>query len=254
MAKFCTGCGKQLNDDAKFCTSCGTKVAAPKQQSEEPEIEPVNNEEPVIQPVEEEKPIEQPAVANAPKTKQVTLSVNLEKFKLDKIDKEKVKKYGTIAAIAVASLVAIIIIFSLIFPGPKAIAKKHLKALKNADGSAYADTMAPFISEIIFDDYKTKEIDDHLEDLLDDKFFGEKVKFKVTDVDDISSSKKREYREEFRDMEEYIDDFDADEVTKIKKVRVSAKFDGDEEKYTLYMIKYDGKWYVLASEIDTYFF
>ena len=48
--KFCTQCGKQLDDDALFCTSCGTRTAPAAVPVPEVEPEPVPVPEPVVEP------------------------------------------------------------------------------------------------------------------------------------------------------------------------------------------------------------
>ncbi len=61
MAKFCTGCGKELADGLMFCTDCGTKVP----EGASAEVAPVQAEssaqeikqEPVIV---QEQPVQQP--------------------------------------------------------------------------------------------------------------------------------------------------------------------------------------------------
>ncbi len=68
MAKFCTGCGKELADGLMFCTDCGTKVpeSAPAEDSAVKEEIPVTAEvkqEPVIvqeQPLKQQIPPQPP--------------------------------------------------------------------------------------------------------------------------------------------------------------------------------------------------
>lgn len=59
MARYCTSCGKEIDDSAAFCTECGTPVTA----VEKPDAEaPVKQEATVQTPAEEKQPqpIQQP--------------------------------------------------------------------------------------------------------------------------------------------------------------------------------------------------
>lgn len=75
MAKICSNCGKELNDNAVFCTECGTKlVQEPVAVSAEPEASPICEPQEAAQPVEEKKetapPQPQPAPVPTPKVTQ----------------------------------------------------------------------------------------------------------------------------------------------------------------------------------------
>jgi outer membrane biosynthesis protein TonB len=64
MAKFCSGCGAQVQEGSKFCTSCGQTLAAPQwapAQAEKP-LQPPVQQQPYIQPGEQRQQVPQPAV------------------------------------------------------------------------------------------------------------------------------------------------------------------------------------------------
>ncbi len=61
MAKFCTGCGKELQDGLMFCTDCGTKVP----ENIPAQTDAVKEEIPVAPEVKQE-PVAQVAVESPP--------------------------------------------------------------------------------------------------------------------------------------------------------------------------------------------
>jgi uncharacterized membrane protein YvbJ len=223
MAKFCTKCGASVEDDVKFCPTCGAEINQPEQveaQAEENVAAPENAE---------------------PAKRTVSFEVPDVKAAVSKLDKAKVKKYGIIAGIAVAAIVAVIIILSLIFPSPKAVVKKGLNAIAEGNATKLASVIPPFIFES--DDMDKEEWIEMMEEALEDANM-EDVEYEIKKIDKMSSSDKKALKEIFEELEDYIDDFDAKDITDFKTAKV--RLDDGDDKYTheYNLIKYKGRWYL----------
>lgn len=214
MAKFCSNCGTQCEDDAMFCASCGSSLNAPEPEQSAPE-----------QPVSEQ-----------PKTKVDEL---LARVKLDR------PKAIMIGAIAAAVLVLIILLTSL-FPSPKAVTKKYMSGIKSGNAEAVVNCMPSFLWAN--DKDKKEDFIDNFEDSFEEMEF-EKFTYKITDVEKLEDDEKEDYLEGFEYLEKMLDDFDSDDVTDVRivKVKVTMKVDGEQETETLelMLIKYKGQWKVM---------
>ena len=98
MAIFCTNCGKQLPDDALFCDNCGAVVARPANNS---------NYQPVQQPVYQQ-PVYQQPVQN-----QVQRAQTIQPYQNDPMPARK--KQGSFLGKVVKFLVALVVVFALVF-------------------------------------------------------------------------------------------------------------------------------------------
>ena len=222
MSKICKNCGASLEDDMKFCSNCGAKA---------PATEETSVQETVDAPVAEAAPAKR------------TISFEVPDFKalVSNIDKPKAIKIGSIAAAAVASVIVIIVAISLIFPSPKAVVKKALNAAIDGNAKTFISVVPPFLFE---DSDEKKDAIDSLDDALDDAEL-EDIEFEIKKVSKMSSSDKKSLKEDLEEKEEYLDDFDSDDVTDFKVVKVKI-FDGDTKNpIDIDVIKYKGRWYIL---------
>jgi hypothetical protein len=222
MAKFCTKCGASVEDDVKFCPTCGAEINQPEQVEAQAEN------------------VAAPETAE-PAKRTVSFEVPDVKAAVSKLDKAKVKKYGIIAGIAVAAIVAVIIILSLIFPSPKAVVRKGMNAMIEGNATKLASVLPPFIFES--DEMDKDDWIEMMEEELEDADM-EDVEYEIKKIDKMSSSDKKMLKETFEYLEEYLDDFDAKDVTDFKVAKV--KIDDGDDKYTeeYYLIKYKARWYV----------
>lgn len=226
MSKFCPKCGASLEDDAKFCSSCGAEVAA----------EEVPVQENVESPVTEE--------AGLAKR---TVSFQIPDFKalISKIDRPTAVKWGGIAAGVVAAIIAIIVAISLIFPSPEAVVKKAINGYIKGDAKAVVSVVPPFFFE---DKDDKKDAIEALEETLEDGDY-EDIKYQIKKVSDMSSSDKKIIKGLLEYYEEYADDFDVDDVTGFKTVKVRIE-DGDETvTKEMSVIKYKGRWYLFDGSL-----
>ena len=228
MAKFCSNCGEPLEDGIKFCASCGAKVE--ETEAAAPQVEETEAAAPQV-----EGEISEPA--NEPK--KLSVSFKVPDFK--NITKEDYKKYGKIAGIALACLVAFIVLLSAVFSGPRAVVKKFVKGM-NGNVNAIVDVMPPFYFEAM--DMTKKEYKEELREEFEDRDDDEKIKCKIKKVEKLSSSDAEEYRTMFEMIENVVDDFDASDIKKFKSVTVKLTYDGETETEDIIVFKYKGKWYI----------
>lgn len=228
MAKFCTKCGASVTDETKFCPACGTEIAAA--------------EEVVAEAQAAETPVENAATETAePAKRTVSFEVPDVKAAISKLDQAKVKKYGTIGAIAVAAIVVVIVALSLIFPSPKAVVRKGINAVVQGNATKLASVMPPFL----FDgDYMDKEDwIDEMEEELEDADMDD-YEFEIKKITKMSTSDKKNLKEVLKYLEDYLDDFDAKDVTDYKTAKIRVDDGDDKETLEYSLIKYKGRWYL----------
>lgn len=225
MAKFCANCGATLADESKFCPTCGAKV------------KPVEAEEQIPQT---EETANGAAASAEPVTRTVSVKVPNFKAIIDKIGMEKVKLIGIIGGAAIAVIVVISILISVLFPSPKAILKKGLDAMVDSNARQLVNVLPSFIYDMDEDMTKNDYIE-MLEESMEDSYM-EDVKYEIRKIEDASSSEKKSLKEGFELLEEINDDFDASDITGYKKAKV--RFDDGDDTYTreFTLIKYKGKW------------
>lgn len=230
MAKFCANCGATLADESKFCPTCGAKVKTVEPVEEIPQTEEVVN-----------------GAAASAGTATRTVSVKVPDFKaiIDKIGMEKVKLFGIIGGAAIAVIVVISILISVLFPSPKAILKKGLDAMVDSNARQLVSVLPSFIYELD-DDLTKNDYIEILEESMEDSYL-EDVKYEIRKIEDVSSSEKKSLKENFEYLEEINDDFDASDITGYKKAKV--RIDDGDDTYTkdFILIKYKGKWCIWIS-------
>ena len=227
MAKICTNCGSQNEDSTLFCTNCGTSLQAPAPQpTPQPAPEFISNYE-QQQPTPEHKPTSK-------------LDEILAKLKLTRISATTL---GIFAIAAIVVIVAVSILISAIFPGPKKVVKKYLNGLEKGDAKAVVNCMPSYLWE---DDKDEKEeFIDSLEDSLD-YLEIESIDFKIKDVEKLDKDDQEDYEEMFEYMEKFYDDFDAKDVSAFREVKVKVTVELEDDKQTntvkFLLIKYKGQW------------
>ena len=225
MAKFCVNCGATLADESKFCPTCGAKVKPVEAEGQIPQTEEAVN-----------------GAAASEGTATRTVSVKVPDFKalIDKIGMDKIKLYGIIGGAAIAVIVVISILISVLFPSPKAILKKGLDAMVDSNARQLVSVLPSFIYELD-DDLTKNDYIEILEESMEDSYL-EDVKYEIRKIEDASSSEKKSLKETFEYLEEINDDFDASDITGYKKAKV--RIDDGDDTYTkeFILIKYKGKW------------
>lgn len=209
---FCTKCGQQIPDDAKFCEFCGEKFG---ESAGAPKENPVN-----------------------------TLKKGVDNLMSEKKDNKQLIIIGVVAAVA---LIAVIIIFSLLFgSSPK-------KAVKNY----YKDRLKAMNGEYTSDSFWGCN-------KAESKLKLEEVEYKLKDFKIKKVTKYSKDDDEFENVVDYVDDEMDGEGKKIKGVavvKVKGKIltfiDGDEEddeerkiEDELVVVKIGGKWYVTDLDKD----
>ena len=225
MSKICAKCGAEMLDDSKFCPVCGAEV---------------KSQEATEQVAKGEQPQGDNTTDAAPElTSTVSIKVPNVKAIANKVGTDNIKKYGIIGAAAVAAIIVISILISVIFPGPKAVLKKGLDAIVDCDAKKFVSVLPSFYFEMDEDMDKSDYID-MLEESMEDSDM-EGAEYRIVRIEDATSSEKREIKKRFEYLEEIIDDFDAEDIKGVKIAKV--KIDGKTEEMTL--IKYKGKWCLL---------
>ena len=216
MARFCPACGSQLEDNAMFCASCGAKI----------EPQPfTNNQYNNYGYQSHNNP--------APKKKGIDA-----------------KTIILIAGAAILLIAMLITGLSIVFPGPKAVARRYTKAYLDGNAKKMINTMASFMWDN--DPDEKKEGIDALEKIYDVYNFEDfdKVKFKVKEVNKLSKSE-RENLQEFLDA---FDDADSVKIKNSKKVEVKVTITDGSETYRgtieIFLVKYKGFWKVVYEEED----
>lgn len=227
MAKFCPNCGSQLENDSLFCASCGTRV----------EIEP--------QP----QPTYTPAGGvNTPPTPPTPVN---------KLKSKLTKKHLVLGGSILAGIIVVILALALLFPGPKAVAKKYVKGYLNGNAKQVVSCAPSFFYE---DKDEKNEAIENLEEIFEDMELDEfdKIKYEIKDVTKLSRDEREQLESMLEMYERYYDDFDADSINvkKAKKVevKITVKDGGDthRETFEIILVKYKGQWKVLYSDLDLY--
>lgn len=251
MSKFCSSCGKPLEEEAAFCPNCGNAVAA------EAPVEPVA-------PVEAEAPVQ----AEAPAAKENPVDKVMDKvqgfaqkatvFSKDYIAKAKTNPKMWIAPGAIAvGVIALIVVLVILLTG-----NKYTTALDNYievsfKGNANKiELLAPkeyweYYEEESgksLDDLK-EEFEDNWDDLMDsmEDRYGKNIKvtYEITDEDKLSERKMKKIAEALEDQY----DIDPKSVTDGYKVDADLKIKGseddDEDEGTFNIIKVGGRWYMI---------
>ena len=135
-----------------------------------------------------------------------------------------------------------------VLPSPTNTTKKLMKAYEATDAAALVDLHAPFL----FADEDAKE--EFVEEL--DKMFSEldDVEYEVKDEADLSKSEIKDIEKSLKNIEKFVEDFNAEDVTEYKKVKVkySCEFEDEKVKETvdIILVKYQNKWVVYSGLVD----
>lgn len=176
---------------------------------------------------------------------------------IDPEKKEQYKKYGIIAAGAVAAIVVIVILFNIItsFVGYKGAIRRYFRALNKENASSMAKLMPEYEikrQEKRDDDFDLEEyIDDNLFsnfDYLEDEY-GNNIKFSydIKDSKTLSDKKLKKIKKSIESSLDYSDvKYDVDNITKAVEVELEVKIKGDDDKdeddVELTLIKENGSW------------
>ena len=232
MAKFCSQCGAQINDDAAFCNSCGAKVNnAEKTEVENEAVEAVetaevktaaeaeNDNEAVAVPDEDTpESNENTAVQEtAAKDQSEENSTPLDKgiaFAKDKVgDKYEAfktspnrDKYIGFAAIGIVAIVVIAVVLSLVLGGGyKGAVKDYVKFCEGGDFDDYIDATPDIIYEAQVEGYCDGD-EDKLEELKNYRGVAEEDKFYEESYNKITEKlNKKELFIEYGDEIDYED-------------------------------------------------
>ena len=167
--------------------------------------------------------------------------------------KSFIKKFNplVLAGAVLAVVVALVLIFSLLFPSPKAMARKYASGLINGNAKKVVSCLPKFYFE---DNDEKKEYIEDLADLLEDAELDEydKIKFEIRDVHTLSKSERKYLENLLESFEDEFDGFNADSINvkkaRIVEVRVTIKDGGDTYRRTieLCVVKYKGQWKIIT--------
>ncbi len=211
MAKFCSNCGAQMNDEDKVCGQCGTPVTGANV-----------NPAPAAAPVADEE---------------------------KKKNNNKIIALIAIAIVAIVAIVVVANIASN-FTGYKGTLNKMVKALKDDDTDVLVD-LASSISNEVNEAWYGDDYEDYYEDAVDgvlDKYEDKvenikKISYEITDETELS-------KRQMEDLEEaMIDNYDMDfsDIKKVVKVDLKITVKGSKKSGSynvddLIMVKEDGGW------------
>lgn len=257
--KFCSNCGKQMNDDERFCQACGADSAAQPQQ--------------VAQPQQAAQP-QQPTYTYAAPAGQQTTSGNAQnpygqpvyaagnQTAQTKPAKFNNKMLPVYAAAAVLVILLIVFFFrSVVGSGSltmKGAVKSYGKAIEAQSGKKMlnATMSGPLIKAVKKgEDMTKKDIIEEFDSIYDDSDVKIKIKdIRITDKEKMDKEDVKEFNEGIKD-ETGVNPH----IRKVYQVEVKYKqrykytgddwTDWDKKTDTLYVYKSNGNWYVFPSSI-----
>ena len=208
----------------------------------------VAEETPVVQTPAEEAPAQEtPAVETEEK--------NFFKKAMAKIDpilaKLKITRSQALigVGVAIAAIIVISILLTLIFPSPKAVVKKMFNGIVDEDAKAVVSCMPAYL----WDNDREDKAD--LIDSLDAAFEKDDFNFtyEINKIGKYDDAEVEKLLEDLEDMEKQYKKFDADKVTDYREVLVKILYEKDgEESHTwarFTLIKYKGQWKALPLEV-----
>lgn len=282
MAKFCSQCGAQINDDAAFCNSCGAKVNnAEKTEVENEAVEAVetaevktaaeaeNDNEAVAVPDEdtpesnENTAIQETAAKDQSEENSTPLDKGIA-FAKDKVgDKYEAfktspnrDKYIGFAAIGIVAIVVIAVVLSLVLGGGyKGAVKDYVKFCEGGDFDDYIDATPDIIYEAQVEGYCDGD-EDKLEELMDDSLSSlfedvKSIDYDILDAEKFDSDQLDGLEDDLQDeYEEYVDDEIKVSKAYEVKVKITTKIKGEDakkEKTYFIVAKVNGDWGVISS-------
>lgn len=248
MAKFCSQCGAQSDDNALVCASCGAQFGM------------------VSGALDPSAPGGISTPGGLP------------------IPKDKLKKYGIIGGAAVAAIIVLIIVINIISGmGYKGKAKKFMSALEDKDYDKLVDLVPDKMIKVsvastmkydtdIKESKAEKQVRDSLKSsykslyertygyLADELGRGFSSSYELIDVEDVDEDEIDDYNDLIEELAEKVEDdeiadaLDGLEVTDAKEVtfEVNGSYKKDDESFeiTLYMAKIGGSWTVVSWDVD----
>ena len=242
--KFCSNCGKQMNDDERFCQACGADSAA---QPTYTYAAPAGQQ---TTSGNAQNPYGQPVYAAGNQTAQT---------KPAKFNNKMLPVYA-----AAAVLVILLIVFffrSVVGSGSltmKGAVKSYGKAIEAQSGKKMlnATMSGPLIKAVKKgEDMTKKDIIEELDSIYDDSDMKIKIKdIRITDKEKMDKEDVKEFNEGIKD-ETGVNPH----IKKVYQVEVKYKqrykytgddwTDWDKKTDTLYVYKSNGNWYVFPSSI-----
>ena len=271
--KFCSNCGKQMNDDERFCQACGADSAAQPQQAAQPTYTYAAPAGQQTTSNNAQNPYGQPVYAAGNQTKS---------FAPDWIDstygqpvyaagnqtaqtkpaKFNNKMLPVYAAAAVLVILLIVFFFrSVVGSGSltmKGAVKAYGKAVEAQSGKKMlnATMSGPLIKAVKKgEDMTKKDIIEEFDSIYDDSDVKIKIKdIRITDKEKMDKEDVKEFNEGIKD-ETGVNPH----IRKVYQVEVKYKqrykytgddwTDWDKKTDTLYVYKSNGNWYVFPSSI-----
>ena len=233
MDSFCTNCGTPIPEGAVKCASCG-KEFNQEQSQEQPTQESQNQNQQ-----------EQPAqVPNATPEKKIN----------------KPMLYGIIGAASAVLIILIIIIASVAGNGYKKAIDNYMDVLIYGKADKIEKLAPKEYWDYCEENYDTDITDiidqfedsyEYLSDNLEEEYGKNvKVRYKITDKDDLSDKKLNTIRDNLKD--EY--GIAKKSVTKAYKIDAEMTLKGsddeDTEDMTLIIVKIGGSWYICSESGD----
>ncbi len=221
MAKFCGNCGTQAEDEARVCGNCGTPF-------EEENIGGYGETSSYYQPVD--NPMTTGQQDNMKKIIALVVGV---------------------VAVALIAWGAISVVNN--FTGINGMVRKVVKAYETGDASKLERHISDYLKEA--SEESSYDMVESLEDMIEykvDNFDEEagsnyKIKYEISKKKDLSDKKVEEFKETLEKFLDNLDlDFDDDEITAVKDVKVKMTAKGSEgtEKETIEIrfVKEKGRW------------
>lgn len=252
MAKFCTSCGAQLDDNATFCTSCGAQLGAAPSAAPQPRQ---------AQPTQPAGAAVKDAFGKAKE------AVNVDAIK-DSLSMENIKNLKSnpnkttiiaLGCIALVAIIVIIILVNLIFAHPyKGMLNDYLDGISEGQGDLLKNAAPKCQIEYLEDE--DKDVDDYFDDEAEmaqkvlELAYGENVKISYTIKDEkkLSDKKLSDAKKTLKARYEVK----SPDVSKGYKVTAKVKIKGDddesEDTTTFEVYKVDGDWCMIDDNIIDY--
>ena len=250
MAKFCTSCGAQLDDNATFCTSCGAQLGAPS-AAPQPNMGQANNAGAAFQ-----NAAAQAGGAVKDGFNKAKESLSMENIKNLKTNPNKTTLI-VLGGIVIVAIIIVIILYNLIFAHPykgmlddyfKGMAKGDPDLIKGAVPKCKIEYLEDQDDDFDEDDYFEKQAD-AMSDYLDEKYGDDiKITYEIKEEKKLSDKKLDDIKDDLKDR------YDAKvKVTAGYKVKIKAKIKGDDDDdtdtSTITVAKVDGDWIIYEGGI-----
>ena len=252
MAKFCTSCGAQLDDNATFCTSCGAQLGSAPSAAPQGGAAPQGNAGASFQ-----NAAAQAGGAVKDGFNKAKESLSMENIKNLKTNPNKTTLI-VLGGIVIVAIIVIIVLFNLIFAHPyKGAIDNYFKAITKGDGDLYKKTVPECKIEYLEDNDDDFDADDYFSDIAegmqdsleDDYGDGAKISYDIKKEKKLSDKKVEDIEDDLQDR------YDAKgvSVTAAYEVKIKAKIKGDDDEdtktLTFTCAKVDGQWCIVDTEL-----